>query len=547
MKKILSIIAVVAVMFSSCVNDLDTKPLNENDYTADKAYDDTEDSYLRGLAKIYSIFCSVGQGGPNGAADINVEDGGSSELIRMWWSLNEFSTDEVKCAWKDDSYVREMNFNTWTDSYNFAVFVVYNRFMLCATLVNEYLKQTTDGLLSGRGCDAELISKVHQFRDEARYIRAYMYWIGMDMYGNIPFVTEEDPIGAFMPPQKDRQFVFDYITTELKDLASTNSNLPEIGNAPYPRIDKGAVWGLLSRVYLNGAVYTGTAYWQEAMDAANEIIKSNRYGLATHYDELFRGDNGQNADARKEFIFAIDYNDNTRSYGGTRFLTCASVAADDLKNFYSGANDGWGGIRTNYEFVTRYFPDVTNPNYTAGTFTYTDKRAELFYIRDREENISDWTEFTQGWSLFKWHEMPSTFKGNEAAYGNSIAWSNVDYPLIRYAEILLNYAEASVRKGSVDAVALNAYNSIRNRAGYTTPVGSFSLNDIFEERTRELMWEGFRRIDLIRFDMYTSSTYRWPWKGGIYSGQGFGDHKKIFPIPIEDIAVNSNLVQNPGY
>ena len=487
---ILSALAVSALMFSSCTDDLNTVPLNDTDFVTDKAYTDDINTYMQGLSKLYSGFCAVGQAGPGGSPDIAVEDGGSSELVRMWWSLNEFSTDEVKCAWKDDSYVREMNFNTWTNATNFAIFVVYNRFMLGATLVNEYLRQTTDDRLSGRGCNDATITQVHQLRDEARFIRAYMYWIGLDMFGNIPFVTEDDPVGAFMPQRKTRTEVYDYVVAELTDLTSSTSNLPAIGAATYPRIDKGAVWGLLSRIYLNSEIYTGTAHWSDAMNAARELITSGQYDLATDYDDLFRGDNGRNADVLKEFIFAVDYDaTNTQTYGGTRFLCCAAYASGDLEDVVTGTDGGWGGIRTSVDFVRRFFPDVTGENYTSGAFTCTDKRAKQFYIKDRTSgSISDWTDFMQGWSVFKYLAVPSTDKANPSAFGNRMSWSDVDFPLIRYAEVLLNYAEASVRSGSPDATAIAAYNSIRTRAGLAA-AGTFTLDQLYEERTRELMWK----------------------------------------------------------
>jgi len=68
-----------------------------------------------------------------------------------------------------------------------------------------------------------------------------------------------------------------------------------------------------------------------------------------------------------------------------------------------------------------------------------------------------------------------------------------------------------------------------------------------DERARELFWEGFRRTDLIRYGLFTSSSYLWPWKGGVAAGTGVADYRNLFPLPESDLSANPNLKQNPGY
>lgn len=128
---------------------------------------------------------------------------------------------------------------------------------------------------------------------------------------------------------------------------------------------------------------------------------------------------------------------------------------------------------------------------------------------------------------------------------------NTDFPLFRLAEMYLIYIEAVKRGGTggSEATAVSYFNKLRERA-YTNTTGnvaSVTLEDVFNERQRELYWEGFRRTDLIRFNRFTSASYLWPWKAGVAAGAGADDHYNIFPIPSAEIISNTNLIQNAGY
>ena len=87
---------------------------------------------------------------------------------------------------------------------------------------------------------------------------------------------------------------------------------------------------------------------------------------------------------------------------------------------------------------------------------------------------------------------------------------------------------------------------MRTRA-QATAFTSITLQDILNERGRELYWEGFRRTDLIRFNQFVEGTYLWPWKGGISTGTSVAAYRKLFPLPAAEISSNTNLVQNTGY
>ena len=252
---------------------------------------------------------------------------------------------------------------------------------------------------------AELTAKIQQFRDEARFLRAYFYWMALDTFGDVPFTTEESPFGGGVnPTQASRNDVFDFCMGELTYLASDQSAMPA-ARSNYPRADKGSVNGLLARMYLNAGVYTGTPMWNEAK-AACETIFGMGYELCPDYAALFRGDNGENPEARQEMLWSVAYDaEQTQSYGGTSYLTLAAIAATDVgsTSLPNGVNNGWGGIRVPYEELSKYWT-MSAPDYTTGEYTVAngDVRGSLFYIKGRKETLNDALYvFLNGWSCLK--------------------------------------------------------------------------------------------------------------------------------------------------
>ena len=536
-KNIFSAIA-AAAMLTACVGDLNTIPLNPTDVTSETAYGADEAGYIQGLSKLYFQFVS------NNTTDLKVEDAGASEFIRGLWSTQEVTSDAAKNAWPD-SWVNEMNTNSWRgDVLNAAVYAVYVRSLQGIAYVNEYLRQTADEKLKLRGVSAELAAKIQVYRAEARFIRAFFYWALVDSFGNVPFSTEDSQFGGgYNPPQTDRATIFNYVIGELEYLASESSVMPA-AQSNYPRADKGSCLGLLARMYLNAKVYTGTQMFDKAKSTCERIYALG-YRLAPTYTELFRGDNGENPDARGEFLFAAAYDSqNAQSYGGSTCLTCGSLNGTDGPTLLTGTKDGWSGNRVPYEYCQKYF-DVQNPDYTAGTYDVVDERGKFFWIRGRKQSIEDLKNFTDGWSCYKFSNIPHDKTADEfSAQAASIVFSNVDFPLIRLGEIHLIYAEACMHVGG-DASAQMA--ALAARANVVAPT-VIDENFLIAERARELMWEGHRRTDLVRYGKYTSKDFPWPYKGGSVQGNvDLGDHMNIFPIPSTEMASNLDLIQNPGY
>ena len=542
MKHIAWIAAGASMLFTACIGDLDTRPLNPSDSTSETVYGADESGYIAGLTKLYFNFVS------NETTDLQVSDAGASELVRAFWTVQEVTSDACKCAWENDAWVRAMNTNTWSDADNDATYAVYVRTLQGIAYTNEYLRQTASDRLSDRGVSSELAAKIQGFRAEARFLRAYFYWMALDVFGDVPFTTENSPFGGGVnPKQASRKDVFDYCISELTALAADDSPMPA-ARSNYPRADKGAVLGLLARMYLNAEVYTGTPMWQEAKDACEDIFTMG-YSLCPEYADLFRGDNGENPEALNEVLFGISYDaEQTQSYGGTSYLTLAAIAATDVSStqMINGVNNGWGGIRVPYEYVEKYF-NVRNADYSAGTYDVNDKRGRMFYIKGRSESMDGALYvFLNGWSCLKFNNIPHNMdQDSYLAPAASKAYSDIDFPMIRLGEIYLIYAEACMNLGQANT-ALPKVQDLAARAGVTAPT-SITQEWLIEERARELMWEGHRRTDLIRYGKFTSSSFLWTYKGGSFSGQGFDDHMKIFAIPASELASNPELHQNPGY
>ena len=229
-------------------------------------------------------------------------------------------------------------------------------------------------------------------------------------------------------------------------------------------------------------------------------------------------------------------------------LTLAAIAATDVtaEQKINGVNNGWAGIRVPYEYVQKYF-NARNADYTTGEYTVNDKRGGMFYIKGRQESMNDALYvFLNGWTCLKFNNIPHNMTNDEfLATAASKAYSDIDFPMIRLGEIYLIYAEACMNLGQANT-ALPKLKELTDRAGVSAP-SSVTADFLLEERARELMWEGHRRTDLIRYGKFTTPSFLWTYKGGTFTGQGFDDYMKIFAIPSSELASNPELHQNPGY
>jgi hypothetical protein len=532
-------IAILSVLaFNACVNDLDVEPIDPSQSTTDKVYT-SQEAFNEGLAKIYAGFVVSGQKGPAGNGDLTGFDEGHSQYWRAYFVCQELPTEECINGW-DDGNLPQVSQLAWSAN-NDKIKQFYFRSLYQVALVNEFIRQANT---YGK---AEYTS-LPQYIAEARFLRALAYWHALDLFGNgIPFTTENDAVSskAPMPAGKDARGpeLFNYIESELLAIVGDTDNdtyvLPDPRKGMIGEADKGAAWMLLSKLYLNHAVYLGetnTEYYQKARTYLNKVINEGGYRLIddtdvsasdkyTPYEFLFLADNYRCDD---EIIFSFCYDGLlTQNYGGTTYILNAAVGGKMKVSDYGSAT--WGGNRTRKTLVNK--------------FESNDKRA-LWFTDGQSLEITQQNQFSNGYAVVKFKNMTRDGQpGSNAAGG----FADIDVPVFRLADAYLMAAEIDLRLDNVVSSAnLNHLKEITDRAGVSFPT-TVDLSYILDERARELYWECHRRTDLIRFGKFTSADYVWPLKGNDLNGKGVADYYVLMPIPTEEVAANGNLKQNAGY
>lgn len=538
MNKKITILGIIlsALVFTSCVNDLDIKPKDPNTILAGNLGDDPV--YMKEtLGKIYASFIISGQGS-NGGDDITASDGNFFTTMRALWNCQEITTDEAICGWGDIG-IADLNTQSWNPSNPFLT-ALYQRLSLSITYANDFIKNTNGST------DADVI----RYNAEARFLRALAYTWSMDLFGNPPFTTDADGVGKFFPKQIERAKLFNYITSELK---SIENKLGEPGFS-YPEADKACAWMLLARVYLNAQVYTGTAKWDSCKIYADKVIASNKYSLAANYRQNFSADN--DGKHNPEMIFAWEQDGiNTQGYVGTTFIIESSsdatyIRAEDYHGLTSNTN--WNGNRARKDFMNVLVDTIAtygNVTVPSTDITFSQCKDKRVYLKMKKSmNIpSPSSSGDYGVGVYKF--TAKNTDGSQAANYNA-AYACTDFPVFRYADALLMRAEALFRLGD-KANAIKDINLVRTRA-YGNTSGNITesqLTDQFllDERGREFYYEAQRRTDLVRFGKFTDGNYNWTWKGGVFKGTNTDKHLNIFPIPGDEVASNPNIQQNNGY
>lgn len=337
-----ALILSLAFLATSCFNDLDVEPIDPDDATANVVYEDPG-SYRQVLAKLYAGLAVSGQEGPDGQPDINGIDEGFSTYLRQYWKAQELTTDEAVIAWNDGN-IHDYEDQDW-DANNEFVRAMYDRIYFQIALCNEFLRESTDAKLDGRG-QSSLKEEVAAYRNEARFLRALSYWHALDMFRNIPFVTEDDGVGAFFPQQIAPADLFQWLENELREI---EPNMAAPGTNQYARADQAAVWMLAAKLYLNAEVYTGQGRYTEVLENVNKVISAG-YELDPDYQHLFLADNHNSP----ELIFPVAFDGvNTRTWGGMTFIIHAAIGGD-MNAAEFGMDGGWGGTRTTSAFVNKF-------------------------------------------------------------------------------------------------------------------------------------------------------------------------------------------------
>ena len=469
-KYILLFSLIIAFVLAGCTGDLDQKPHAQN--TAENIYS-TQQGTLGALTKIYASFVTTGQA-KNGNNDMTSNRG--FDFMRCYINLQEGPTDEMAYSWLSGEVMSGLTFMTW-DSSDPWIADAYYRLYYTIVLANSFLKETANSSIEG----------VKDYQNEARFLRALAYYYVLDLYGKGAFVTEQTE--AQTPPCYKNSQLFAFIENELKAVADA---LPSRTQVVYGRASRGAAYSLLAKMYLNAEVYGAGAHYTECIEACDKVIAEG-YSLASDYASLFNADN----DKRTEeiiFPFVIDAI-NTVTWGVTTYIVCGA-GGGNVDQY--GIASAWGNFRLRGEFVALF-----------DGFTTTDQR----YLIIKNDGGSTFTgnidNTSEGYFGKKYTNLTDS---GEVASNTATDGVDTDYPVFRFADILLMKAEAVIRNGGDIEVARNLIKQIHDRAfGTSTTIAAWqlTLDEILKERTREMWWECTRRTDLVRYGYFTSGSYLW--------------------------------------
>ncbi|MGG9970902.1 RagB/SusD family nutrient uptake outer membrane protein [Ferruginibacter sp. SUN002] len=490
-------------------------------------FDNSTDNspYKAGLGLLYARFSVAGPDGEN-SCFVQNNDGGDCSLLKNLWILQEITTDEAVLAWGDPG-VQPLNQSNFQSS-NIFFSKTYQVLRALIKSSNDYLSQTTDAKLNEAGENATTKNKVAVYRAEARFLRALTYYYALDLFGGFEMMTENNAPGV-LPAYANSTTLAGFIETELLAIEPT---LLAAKTNEYSRADKAAAWMLLAKLYLNDVKYTGVNRYTDCITQVNKIIATPGYTLVVPYANLFLADNHSNG-AQNEIIFPIRFDGTTlKTWGATSFILHGQVGGSMVAANY-GIDGGWWGLRTRAE--------SSNKMQATGV---SDQRNKL-YTSGQNINVTNLQDFSNGYALGKFKNKTSA-----NANGSSLSFADVDFPLFRLADVYLMYAEAVLRGGTggSSANALTYVNLLRTRAGLSDiSLGTMTLDYILDERLRELYWEGHRRTDLVRYNLFAGGTYLWQWKGGSYGGTATPAAHNTFPVPPSAISNNPNVPPTPGY
>ncbi len=551
----------LSASLSSCMDDLNKGNIDPNV--------DANPNITGLYSKCYAGLIMEGN---DGNADFSIDDAGKSTLLRNLFNFNEVPTDEAVCWWSDGG-IADVAYNKF-DPGNATLKNLYYRLMSNISYENHFL--SLDAAKADRTKYAEV-----------RVLRAYNYFLMLDFFGDPTFIDKispETPRQAHSYNSKfeegktytraellqlGREFLFNWVESEL--LAAEPDLLeakPETDTDPdYGRVDKGTCWLLLSRLYLNAGTYLNNdgqnnQYWDKALEYAERVINSD-YKLFDDskmsneakangykpYDLLFMGDNGSNGASCEALLPLMQDGDKTQGYGGSMFFVAAlwdgTMQTVTDKNAATTANS-WSGMRVRPQFVEKFFThpkDVVNKKASEIRAMNVDDRA-ILWGKDRTLEIGANDKFVKGIATPKWNNNYSNGGTPHDSYN-----VDIDFFLFRVAEAYLNAAEAEMHlNGESSAKAKKYIDALRNRA-HARPRASYTLNDVLDERARELYCEGLRRTDLIRFNQFGGSqaTYNWELKGGSTNGTTFAKTYNVYPLPSSEVLSNKNLTQIDGY
>jgi len=456
-------------------------------------------------------------------------------------------------GWVDGGIYKRWHLHTWTTDDDSAL-QSWARTYTGINTCNRLLSQIEDGVINVTDeVKTALVA-------ELKVLRASYYYILVDLYANVPIVT--DFKDTSLPKQANRKEVFDFIITEI------NNNINDLSETPrgyyYGRINKWGAYTLLAKMYLNSGVWIDTPEWQKCIDACDEIIKfaerTDEYKLENTQKDVFITKNENS----KEIIFALPF-DEIYITDWNAFDFHMYTLASESQLTYNFSNVPWGGVCATPQFIETFDPEDVRlrDNFIFGQqykvsgemLTRSDNGEPFIYKKDVPS--IDRSDIVDG---YRWGKF-------EYAVGITNRLSN-DWPLFRYADVLLMKAEALLRSNQSGAGALVTQVRARafrdNPAKATVTDADLKAGSTYDYGRRdelkttheggsdiqygrfldELGWEfnqeGRRRQDMIRFGIF--STKSW------FSHDATNNKNlNLYPIPNSAILTNSNLKPNPGY
>jgi hypothetical protein len=436
--------------------------------------------------------------------------------------------------WDDNGLWRQLFLHSWNADHSF-------------------LSGAFSSLLGAQFAASNVLqfSPTPQQAAEARFLRALsIYWV-LDGWDQVPY-RENLTDYKLAPKTLKGTEAADFIISELTAIMAT---LPDGSPTTASVANKDGARALMMRIYLNKGVYANrvtptfaAADMTQVITLADQIINSNKYALNDNFFDAFAPDNDVKS---KESIFTF-LNTGTSARGSD-----AMRGFQYMVNHYNMNPGGWNGWSTLSDFYDKFEATDTRRGvaYTyTGSLPNPGNRVNVGFLEGQQYNLTTGAAlnarnpataplaFTKAVKIRETDPNTLELAGVRAVkyafdYGTSGDFKKNDYVMFRYADVLLMKAEAMLRSNNA-AGALLIVNTIRAKRG-ATPLASLDLNGMLDERGREMYWESSRRQDLIRFGKYLQAWQEKP--------ADAGTKNLLFPIPSNQLAVNPNLTQNPGY
>lgn len=557
-------IAAAALGMASCTGDLDLMPTDPKSETPDKFANNPMLYMQQVMADVYMQYATYGVNGDNTLSSM---DGGMSTFQRSLFNLEEIPTDETNWIPVGDAIDHTFQYGIWTPSTT-VIAGAYARLITNVTLCNQFIQ-------TNFSCTTDEEQKMfEEFSRQCRIMRDATYFYLIDLWGNVPWADESVTPGSIAPQlssnfNEGRRLVFERVTEDLEELVAWYKTNDPNNKPPYGYCGLDLAEAMLVKFYLNAEVYTGTARWKDCYDHAQAIIGRlgkggfEGSGLTHAYHQNFSYNNKEfaigGASAINEIIWTIPQENPTNSSTNQGLLSYANgtlmcngfIGNPDpnkkqvlcsLAEYNSG--DGWKCMTARREFTEKF---DWNANYTYSPDLRTrwwKTAAHDFDINNGVLDQDHWGD--NGFLPVKYTNWYIDDNGNTNEELSPAATDQlgVDYAMVRLAEIYLSAAEAALQGGGDKATALSYVNLIRKRAGLDTYT-SINLNELRDERCRELYTECVRRSDLIRYNQWVSG-YTWAWKNNTRAGADYPSNWNVYPLPSTVVARNG-YVQNPGY